>query len=64
MYKRQIKQYVKLHPQLDYLDIATPMLGSDHMPQKHLFVQDGLHLTAAGYAVWTKAMTAWVNAAR
>ena len=61
---QQIQQYAKLHPQLDYLDIATPMLGSDHMPQKHLFVQDGLHLTPAGYAVWTKAMTAWVNSAR
>ena len=60
---QQIQQYAKSHPQLDYLDIATPMLGDDHMPQSQLFAQDGLHLSPAGYAVWTKAMTAWVHAA-
>ena len=60
---QHIQEYAKSHPQLDYLDIATPMLGNDHMPQKQLFVQDGLHLSPAGYAVWTKALTAWVQAA-
>ena len=60
---QMIQQYAASHPQLEFLDIATPMLGSDGMPLKHLFAQDGLHLSADGYAVWTKAMTPWVTAA-
>ena len=58
-----IQQYAASNPQLEFLDIATPMLGADAMPLKHLFAQDGLHLSADGYALWTKAMAHWVNAA-
>ncbi|MEE3373170.1 MAG: GDSL-type esterase/lipase family protein [Planctomycetota bacterium] len=59
---QQIQQHAAAHPRLDFLDIASPMLGDDGRPQAHLFVQDGLHLSPDGYALWTKVMTAWVNA--
>jgi lysophospholipase L1-like esterase len=42
---------------LHFVDVATPMLGpGGTMPSASLFVADGLHMTAAGYAIWTKAL--------
>ena len=38
---------------LDYIDIWQPMLGDDSKPKPNLFVRDGLHLNAKGYALWT-----------
>lgn len=37
---------------IDYIDIATPMLGANGRPDPGLFVEDGLHLNARGYALW------------
>jgi lysophospholipase L1-like esterase len=38
---------------LDYIDIWQPMLGDDSKPKPDLFVRDGLHINAKGYALWT-----------
>ena len=43
---------------LQYLDVDGPMLGEDGQPRKELFVQDGLHLSDEGYALWTKLLLA------
>lgn len=39
-------------PLLTYVDIATPMLNDAGEPRKDLFVQDMLHMNAAGYDIW------------
>lgn len=44
------------HPNLHYSDVATPMLGSDGKPMPRLFVQDGLHMTPAGYDIWDEVV--------
>ena len=46
---------------LTYIDVFTPMIGADGKPIAGHFVEDGLHLTAAGYRVWTKAVAPFVN---
>ena len=38
---------------LDYIDIWQPMLGENGKPRPDLFLRDGLHLNAKGYALWT-----------
>ena len=38
---------------LDYIDIWQPMLGENGKPRPDLFLGDGLHLNAKGYALWT-----------
>jgi lysophospholipase L1-like esterase len=48
-----VRAYCERTPGAAYLDIATPMLGSDGTPDPSLFLGDGLHLNAKGYAVWT-----------
>ena len=48
----------KLHT----VDIVTPMLGPDGTPRKELFAEDGLHLSRAGYEIWTRIVRDKLNA--
>lgn len=38
---------------LAFVDVWAPMLGADGLPRPELYVADNLHMTPAGYAVWT-----------
>jgi lysophospholipase L1-like esterase len=38
---------------LAYLDVDGVMLGFDEKPRRELFAADGLHLSPAGYLLWT-----------
>ena len=60
----QIKKYSDDHPALHFVDIATPMLGANGQPLPHLFVEDGLHLTPAGYAVWNPIVARAIESVR
>lgn len=53
-----IAEAAKKDSRLEYLDVDGPMLGEDDKPRKELFVQDGLHLSDEGYALWTKLLLA------
>jgi lysophospholipase L1-like esterase len=39
-----------------YVDTSTPMLGDDGKPRAELFLDDGLHLNAKGYALWSETL--------
>jgi lysophospholipase L1-like esterase len=43
-------------PRLAFLDTATPMLATGEPPSRALFAFDGLHLSAEGYALWTRVV--------
>ena len=38
---------------LTLIDIDQPMLGDDGKPRAELFLNDGLHLNAADYKLWS-----------
>ena len=38
---------------LVFVDVWQAMLGADGQPRPELYVEDKLHMTPAGYAVWT-----------
>jgi lysophospholipase L1-like esterase len=44
------------NPLLTYVDVATPMLGSDGDPLEHIFVADELHMNDSGYDIWRDAV--------
>lgn len=50
-------------PGLVYVDVATPFLATGSPPDAGLFVADGLHLSARGYALWTTPIRAALEAA-
>jgi lysophospholipase L1-like esterase len=37
------------------------MLGADGQPRKELFLKDGLHMTDAGYKIWSDLVMPHVN---
>lgn len=47
-----IKNYIAKDNKLVYVDVFTPMLDASGQPRKDLFLEDGLHMNAKGYAIW------------
>ena len=56
-----VRQFAEADSKVDYIDIFTPMLGEDGRPRPELFVQDGLHLSARGYEVWTSVVAPFLR---
>lgn len=50
---RLIEKQCRQNDRLEFVDVWPKMLGSDGKPRPELFVQDGLHLSEAGYKLWT-----------
>jgi len=48
-----IRQFCEHDDRLAFLDVDGVMLGWDEKPRKELFVEDGLHLSAQGYQLWS-----------
>jgi lysophospholipase L1-like esterase len=59
----QVAKLAQSDDLLDYVDTATPMLGPDGQPRLELFLDDGLHINEAGYAVWNKVLVPVLSAA-
>ena len=51
-----VRQYCATHANLIFVDIVPQMIGSDGKPIKELLVEDGLHMTPAGYKIWNDAL--------
>jgi len=49
-----IRRHCSTDRRLGYVDVFTRMLGRDGRPRRELFLEDGLHLNAEGYALWTR----------
>jgi len=51
-----IEAYCAGDERLFYADTAAPMLAGGGKPGSELFVEDGLHLSAAGYRLWSQVL--------
>ena len=47
-----VRDYVRTDDRLRYVDVFTPMLDASGQPRRELYIEDGLHMTPAGYAIW------------
>jgi len=52
-----LEQYAAAHYNVHYVDVGSDMLGTDGEPIPELFIRDGLHMTPAGYEIWTRILT-------
>ena len=48
-----IRQFCSRDDRLAFLDVDGVMPGWDEKPRAELYMQDGLHLSAQGYQLWT-----------
>jgi lysophospholipase L1-like esterase len=51
-----IKTICERDDRLAFVDLDDVMLGWDERPRKELFVEDGLHLSAEGYQIWSAVL--------
>lgn len=52
-----IKQSIETkHQQMQFINIYNSMLNDKGKPNAELYVEDGLHLSAKGYAVWKEIL--------
>ncbi len=47
-----IREELGRRPRSDFIDIFPSMLGPDGLPRPELYLEDGLHLSRAGYLAW------------
>jgi outer membrane protein assembly factor BamB/lysophospholipase L1-like esterase len=50
---RRIRDVAAADEKLVFVDVDGPMMDADGRPRKELFVDDGLHLNAEGYRLWS-----------
>ena len=53
---RAIAAWATTQRRVHYVDVATKMLDAAGRPRPELLREDGLHMTAAGYAIWSDAL--------
>ena len=51
-----IEAFVADDDRLTYVETALPLLGADGKPRPELYVQDGIHFSPEGYAIWTSLL--------
>lgn len=51
-----VRAYCEANDDLTFVDIVSPMLKADGVVRSDIFVQDSLHMNAAGYAIWTEVI--------
>ena len=51
-----IRAIVEKDPAMSFVDVWPAMLGEDGKPRRELFVEDGLHLSAEGYRLWSRLL--------
>jgi len=59
---KEISRITTTDPLQVFLDIDTPMIGSDGKPKPELFLKDGLHLNVAGYKLWNSLLSPLLKA--
>jgi lysophospholipase L1-like esterase len=59
-----IEKYCESTPHLHYVDTVPPMFGADGKPRADLLASDGLHLSSAGYDIWTEIVSKAIAAVR
>lgn len=56
-----VREYAADNDRVEYIDIFTPMLAEDGRPRPELFLEDGLHLNAEGYALWREVLAPYLD---
>lgn len=57
----KMKSYCGKNENLTYIDIVNPMLDNRGLPNPELYLSDSLHMTAKGYAIWTKQVKGFIE---
>ena len=51
---RRIRRYARWHRNVDFVDVSTPLLGTNGRPHPAFYQADSLHTTRPAYELWTE----------
>ena len=51
-----IEAWIGEQPRMKFINVFPHMLGADGLPKPEIFVEDKLHMNAAGYAIWKEVV--------
>ena len=54
-------EFTQRDGRLVFIDLFSVMLGADGKPRQELFGPDGLHLSRAGYELWTEVIRPYLS---
>lgn len=55
-----IREWAMTQKNVAFLDVVPAMLNAQGQPKPDLFIEDGLHMTAKGYALWVAQVKPWL----
>jgi lysophospholipase L1-like esterase len=58
---QKLKAIAKQNKRTTFIDMWAPMLEADGTVKKDLFIEDGLHMNAKGYAIWAEVVRAYLK---
>lgn len=56
-----VRRWAATQSRVDFIDVATPMLDAQGQPRAALFLDDRLHMNAAGYALWRSVVAPYLE---
>ena len=51
-----IEAWIGEQPRMKFINVFPHMMGADGLPKPEIFVEDKLHMNAAGYAIWKEVV--------
>jgi len=51
-----LRRFAQEDPRREWIDVATPTFDGNGQRRAELFLEDGLHLSPLGYAMWTSVL--------
>lgn len=58
---RLVQREIEKCPRAYYINVFDAMLDGQGKPRAQLFLEDGLHLSSAGYKLWTNLLEPYLN---
>jgi lysophospholipase L1-like esterase len=55
-----IRDWAMTRKSVAFLDVVPAMLDAQGQPKPDLFIEDGLHMNAKGYALWVAQVSPWL----
>lgn len=56
-----VREDIAAMDRVEFIDVFTPMLDTRGRPRGELFINDGLHLSRAGYELWKRIVTPYLQ---
>lgn len=60
-FNSQLKAWTEENPNVEYIDVWTPMLMQDGVVMQDIFLADNLHMTSKGYDIWAEVMGGYLK---